>query len=108
MIERFRSHNGPTLVDEDLYSDARERSDQTTPIPRTERRRDYGKLLSVGVESGRVGWGKIMLIEGVEEVGEVGQREMAQEIFMTMEGGQQFLGLNPRYVPPFCMSVHGA
>ena len=44
--------------------------------------------------SGRA-WGKVLVIEGVEEAGESAQRELEESMLMNPQGGGQLLGVWP-------------
>lgn len=95
----FRSHT-TSLATEEEYADAREEGDLGADAgPGV--KRDYGMEKEIVMEGKGGGFGKVLVVDGLECAGEVAQRELEESMVLGVEGFGQFLGARAGSVPTF-------
>lgn len=95
----FRSHT-TSLTTEEEYADAREEGD-SGPDAGPASKRDYGLEREIEVDGRGGGFGKVLIVEGLDCAGEVAQRELEESMVMGVDGFGQFLGPRAGSVPRF-------
>jgi hypothetical protein len=95
----FRSHT-TSLATEEEYADAREEGDLGADAGPAVKR-DYGMEKEIVMEGKGGGFGKVLIVDGLECAGDVAQRELEESMVMGVEGFGQFLGARVGSVPRF-------